>query len=261
MDILKRTFTAYRISVVVEPPPVDVLSQRLRDHLAGDTVRGVEISGAETVRGADAGALTAVDWQIVSADDDSESDLHHGGAGPTHRVEIIYERGACLAYLFVSRKLLLFSGPAPVRSAFVRFLTQALDTRASVLVPDSDTLVGVFEAWLGGQEDDDSVAAASSAAQKDVVIILRFGDEASGGALRTLDITIPAEDLSAFAGTTGGARFSDRLASYLDKHLALNIKHADVRIAKISCGGFVLGEGKVKLSDEARVAEILDGIK
>lgn len=259
MDILKRTFTAYRISVVVEPPPADVLSQRLRDHLAGDTVRGVEIRGAETVSGTDAGALTAVDWQIVPAEED-ESDLHHGGAGPTHRVEIIYERGACLAYLFVSRKLLLFSGPAPVRGAFVRFLTQALDTRASVLVPDSDALVGVFEAWLGGQEDDESMTALS-AAQKDVVITLRFGEEAGGGALRTLDITIPAEDLPAFAGTAGGARFSDRLASYLDKHLALNIKHADVRVAKISCGGFVLGEGKVKLLDEAKIAEILDDIK
>ncbi|KAK6224212.1 hypothetical protein LQW54_000361 [Pestalotiopsis sp. IQ-011] len=259
MDILKRTFTAYRISVVVEPPPANVLSQRLRDRLAGDTVRGVEIRGAETVSGADAGALTAVDWQIVSADN-GESDLHHGGAGPTHRVEIIYERGGCLAYLFVSRKLLLFSGPAPVRGTFVRFLTQALDTRASVLVPDSDTLAGVFEAWLGGQQDDES-ATTLSAAQKDVVITLRFGDEAGGGALRTLDITIPAEDISAFAGTAGGVRFSDRLASYLDKHLALNIKHADVRIAKISCGGFVLGEGKVKLLDEAKVAEILDGIK
>lgn len=267
MDILKRTFTAYRISVVVEPPAPDVLSQRLRDHLAGDTVRGVEIRGAETIGGSDVGALMNVDWQILSEADRQQDDhddehiqrYYYDDQGLTHRIELVYERNTFLAYLLIARGLLLVSAPAPVRAALVRFLMQTLDTRATVLVPDSVALMRVLEKWLGGDEGSGSGAAGST--QKDVAITLRFADKASAGGLRTLDIAIPAEELTAFSGSSDGDRFPNRLASYVDKHLALNMRHSDVRIAKVSCGGFVLGEGKVKLMDEAKTAVVLDGIK
>ncbi|ETS73660.1 hypothetical protein PFICI_14606 [Pestalotiopsis fici W106-1] len=267
MDILKRTFTAYRISIVVEPPAPEVLSQRLRDHLAGDTVRGIEIRGAETIGGSDAGALMAVDWRVLSDPDrrqedhsdadDNNHQYYYDDQGPTHRVELVYERNTFLAYLFIARGLLLINAPVPVRGALVRFLMQTLDTRATVLVPDSGALMRILETWLG----DEDGSGAAGFTQKDVAITLRFADKASAGGLRTLDIAIPAQDLAAFTGTSDGDKFSDRLASYVDKHLALNMRHSDVRIAKISCGGFVLGEGKVKLMDEAKVAAVLDGIK
>ncbi|KAH7324937.1 kinetochore complex Sim4 subunit Fta1-domain-containing protein [Stachybotrys elegans] len=41
--------------------------------------------------------------------------------------------------------------------------------------------------------------------------------------------------------------FTDALARYLDHHLALNLFHPSVRIVQISCGGFVLGQSRLKI--------------
>ncbi|KAK6082420.1 hypothetical protein SCUP234_04259 [Seiridium cupressi] len=239
MDLLNKTFTVHCMSVVVEPQPPSILSQRLRDFLVGDTVRGVEIPGDDTP--GDAGTLASVDWQV-----------EHDDPGTTHRVELVYERSTFIAYLLLSRGMLLTYAPAPIRNAIIQFLSRTFDTRISVLIPNSATLIRIFENWL-----EDGVRTT----KKDVVITLGFSDKAVSGGLRSLDVTIPADDLAGFVGTDDGGRFSDKLAAYMHRHLALNIQHPEVRVGKISCGGFMLGEGKLKVLDEATAAVVLGGIK
>lgn len=41
--------------------------------------------------------------------------------------------------------------------------------------------------------------------------------------------------------------FTEALAEYVRKHLALDVFHPAVRVTKIACGGFVLSEGRVKV--------------
>ncbi|KAL4732444.1 hypothetical protein ACLX1H_001460 [Fusarium chlamydosporum] len=103
--------------------------------------------------------------------------------------------------------------------------------------------------------------------------------------LRSIDITVSAQDLRrfvragekdlAFKGTKwkGDARerrrlaggntddgwawregdpseaspFTDALATYLHHHLALNLFHPSVHVTQISCSGFVLSQGRIKI--------------
>lgn len=255
MDLVNKSFTTHRIKVVAQhtlPPPA-ILSQRLRDYLVGDTVRGVEIAAdSSTLLGSEAGVLTAVDWQVgIDSSSDSGSNPDSQTDHTTHRIELAYEKSTYLAYIILSRNLLLLHAPAPIRNAVIRFLSQTFDTRISPLIPDSGTLIAIFETWL---ED-----ATSSA--RDVVVSLGFGEKAAGGGLRSLDIAIPPEDVGGFVGSGGrGGKFSDGLSKYVDKHIALNINDPEVRISRIACGGFVLGEGKVKVLEEGAAAVVLEGI-
>ena len=41
--------------------------------------------------------------------------------------------------------------------------------------------------------------------------------------------------------------FTAGLARYLQHHLALDMHHGAVQVVRISCGGFVLSEGRLKL--------------
>lgn len=239
MDILNKTFTSHRMKVVVQPPAPPILSQRLRDYLVGDTVRGVQVSADDGLVG-DAGALISVDWKVT---DDPDN---------THCIELAYEKSTYLAYLILPRSLLLIHATAPIRNAVIGFLSQTLDARASPLIPDSAALVYIFETWLGD---------GGGSARKDVVITLGFGGKAAGGGLRSVDIATPAGDVAALVDSGGHERFSDKLASYVDKHLALDMNHSDVRILRITCGGFALGEGKVRVLEENAVNTILDRIK
>ncbi|KAK7424816.1 hypothetical protein QQZ08_008445 [Neonectria magnoliae] len=54
-----------------------------------------------------------------------------------------------------------------------------------------------------------------------------------------------------------GHPFTEALARYLDHHLALNLFHPSVRVTQISCGGFVLGQSRLKI---LRLGEISDGL-
>ncbi|KFH41213.1 hypothetical protein ACRE_080720 [Hapsidospora chrysogenum ATCC 11550] len=51
--------------------------------------------------------------------------------------------------------------------------------------------------------------------------------------------------------------FTDALARYLDHHLALNLFHPSVRIAQISCGGFVLASGRLKVVRQGDMSDDL----
>ncbi|KPM37337.1 hypothetical protein AK830_g9218 [Neonectria ditissima] len=51
--------------------------------------------------------------------------------------------------------------------------------------------------------------------------------------------------------------FTEALARYLDHHLALNMFHPSVRVTQISCGGFVLGQSRLKI---LRLGEMSEGL-
>jgi hypothetical protein len=193
---------------------------------------------------------------------------------------------------FVQLPLLLLRLPAPLRAVVTEFLAQTFDARVSALSFDSATLIGTFEQW---------VAESGTAGSRDVAVTLGFyasqvlrgatptngmpqqrtkdsGIERSGTeedhttgmderqslGLKTIDVVIPAEEVSSFvrAGRLEKNRpgrrrvqplepspqpFTNALAAYLDRHLALDMKHPAVSILRIACDGFVLSEGRVKI--------------
>ncbi|KAL8411563.1 hypothetical protein RB596_000996 [Gaeumannomyces avenae] len=139
-------------------------------------------------------------------------------------------------------------------------------------------------------DGDEAVAAASPALRKDVVLTLAFHlpSPATGGGggpdaekqeqqqqgspgLRSLDLTLPATDLARFVAsgkdvlsedkeksgqgalTTPGP-FTAALARYLGHHLALDVHHGAVQVVRVSCGAFVLSEGRLKLFRPAAAA-------
>lgn len=58
----------------------------------------------------------------------------------------------------------------------------------------------------------------------------------------------PSKDSSrAVSEATRPQPFTEALAEYIRKHLALDMFHPAVRITKIACGGFVLSESRVKI--------------
>ncbi|KAL8297752.1 hypothetical protein RB597_007231 [Gaeumannomyces tritici] len=143
----------------------------------------------------------------------------------------------------------------------------------------------VRDVGLGG--DDEAVAAAAAAAspalRKDVILTLAFHlpSPATGGGgpdaekqeqqqgapgLRSLDLTLPATDVARFVasgkdvleeeeeeeeksgqGAPTPGPFTAALARYLGHHLALDVHHGAVQVVRVSCGAFVLSEGRLKL--------------
>ncbi|CAH0025304.1 unnamed protein product [Clonostachys rhizophaga] len=51
--------------------------------------------------------------------------------------------------------------------------------------------------------------------------------------------------------------FLEALATYIDHHLALNMFHPSVRVEQISCGGFVLGQSRLKVVQQGELTEKL----
>lgn len=51
--------------------------------------------------------------------------------------------------------------------------------------------------------------------------------------------------------------FIEALAAYLEHHLALNLFHPSVRVDQISCGGFTLGQSRIKMVQQGELTEPL----
>ncbi|EJT78410.1 hypothetical protein GGTG_03511 [Gaeumannomyces tritici R3-111a-1] len=144
----------------------------------------------------------------------------------------------------------------------------------------------VRDVGLGGDDEAvaAAAAAASPALRKDVILTLAFHlpSPATGGGgpdaekqeqqqgapgLRSLDLTLPATDVARFVasgkdvleeeeeeeeeksgqGAPTPGPFTAALARYLGHHLALDVHHGAVQVVRVSCGAFVLSEGRLKL--------------
>ncbi|KAL8381973.1 hypothetical protein RB595_005978 [Gaeumannomyces hyphopodioides] len=188
---------------------------------------------------------------------------------------------------FLRLPLVLVRMPPALRLAVLGFLAREFDCRFSPLALPGRVLLTAWEGWvrdvgLGGDGDDDddeaAVAAASPTMRKDVVLTLAFHlpPPATGGGadaekqqgapgLRSLELTLPAADVARFVAngknvlseekeeeeSAQDARtpgpFTAALGRYLRHHLALDMHHGAVQVVRISCGAFVLSEGRLKL--------------
>lgn len=162
--------------------------------------------------------------------------------------------------------LLLVKMPGPLREVFVDFLTMTFDCRVSGLHLSGHYLVDTFEKYvsdLSVGEDGDVLDQAQFSQVlrpiiKETAIYIGFDIPGASGSLKTIDIQIAREDLplmiSKGKSLNGESPFFDALTSYIKSHLALNLKNDKVKIVRIACGAFVLGEeGKMKLTQPLNI--------
>ncbi|KAF5666529.1 hypothetical protein FHETE_6204 [Fusarium heterosporum] len=197
---------------------------------------------------------------------------------------------------FLHLPLLLMRMPQQLKSVMAEWLAASFDCRVSKVTLGTKTILGVWESWVAGNGINDRGT--------DFTITLAFNaplpsnegptatdkdqsqdEESATPGLRSIDITISAQDLRRFvrageksraptdAFWKGDARerrrlaggntddgwawrtkespettpFTDALGTYLHHHLALNLFHPSVHITQISCAGFVLGQGRLKI--------------
>lgn len=174
--------------------------------------------------------------------------------------------------------LLLTRLPSSLRQTFITFLSSNFDTRCSVLRFPSSFLCGELERYMAGlvgtenqRVDSDASRAVIERIMKEAQLTLSFSPTVAP-ALKTLDVNIPRESLPTFyfdgskmtatknaTNTETPSPFMNAISSYFETNLAMKLELADaprtkdsgpkmVRLAKISCGAFVLGsEGRIKL--------------
>lgn len=210
---LNTTFTTHRASPLhLGPHPLtqsrlNTLSQRLRDLLVGDVVRGIELGlGPDqppdlAMRRAGALELVSLGWvrletllgRYIADEDESEADtsastIGEGGSlGKRRALQIVlqYENTECVALLLpdvghsldesesvrdpgsLHLPLLLLRMPAPLRAVICGFLGRTFDCRISALGLGTRSLVGALEGWLGESRVLGGVV-------KDVVVTLGF---------------------------------------------------------------------------------------
>ncbi|KAM0430420.1 hypothetical protein ACHAPT_005766 [Fusarium lateritium] len=197
---------------------------------------------------------------------------------------------------FVHLPLLLMRMPLQLKTVVADWLSATFDCRVSRVTLGTKTILGVWESWVESTGLNDRGA--------DFTVTLAFNTPMPAGndptsmdpdrtadetvpapGLRSIDITISAQDLRRFvragqkmrpsdkspwkgdarerrrlAGgntddgwawrTTQDAKanpFTEALGSYLHHHLALDLFHPSVHVTQISCTGFVLGQGRLKI--------------
>ena len=155
--------------------------------------------------------------------------------------------------------LLLIRMPISLRETFVDYLSTTFDTRVSPLKLEGKYLTSAFEEYVENSStlgaDDSDFNPCNQVLQKiikEVQISIGFSIP-SASALKTIDILIAREDLTRMISR--GKRigkdhspFMAALAAYVKAHMALDLGHEMVKIVKIACGAFVLGEGRLKLT-------------
>ncbi|KAF4966521.1 hypothetical protein FSARC_5763 [Fusarium sarcochroum] len=207
---------------------------------------------------------------------------------------------------FLHLPLLLMRMPQQLKSIVADWLASSFDCRVSRVALGTKTILGVWESWVASNGINDRGA--------DFTVTLAFNaplpandgltaidneqsqdEETATPGLRSIDVTISAQDLRRFvrageksrapedASWQGDARkrrklaggntddgwawrtketsetapFTEALGSYLHKHLALNLFHPSVHVTQISCTGFVLGQGRLKILMPGEVSESL----
>jgi len=220
-----------------------------------------------------AGALetVAIEWATVEAVINTEQ--------KALRLSLQYENALSIALLlpsieedqgngaFIHLPLLLLRMPTPLKTVIADFLSNTFDCRISPLRLRNSDLVKTWEVWI-----QEAGLPTSGLLAKDAVLTLGFRlpeskkptdqdgsktevDGSDGTGIKSIDIIIPAHDLRQFLragkaldrGDATEHPFTDALAHYLKQHLAMDISHPGVRVARVASGGFVLSEGRLKM--------------
>jgi hypothetical protein len=248
---------------------------RLRDHLTGDALAGLQTSTvtAEDDALSKTGALKDCLWQSISTRHDASSTTFSGMLVTLEYENIVY-KAALLAdpesdpsqrerstYL----PLLLTRFPTALRQTFISFLATNFDTYCSNLRLSSAFLcsglgmyVDALRTKRGSVED----------AIKELQLTLAFSASIAP-ALKTLNVSVARSSLAGFLRDQSAPKsrtlqqklknpFIANLTEYLETHLAMKldldgssedqVSRKHVRLSKVACAAFVLGsEGRLKL--------------
>lgn len=178
----------------------------------------------------------------ATSEDDIDSSITH----PSHE-----EAG------FLRLPLLLTRMPLSLRETFIQYICRIFDTRVSALKLEGSNLTESFERYtLNSVNEDSTDEERRSAIQKiikEIQISVGFDIPGGSATLKTIEMHIAREDLPRMLArgnkiTKDGSPFMAALKSYIRAHLALDLSHEKVKIVKIACGAFVLGEGRLKLT-------------
>ncbi|PYI02227.1 hypothetical protein BO78DRAFT_225001 [Aspergillus sclerotiicarbonarius CBS 121057] len=167
--------------------------------------------------------------------------------------------------------LLLTRFPAPLRQTFISFLSSTFDTYCSALCLPSQFIGSALITYINTLASEGELGALNPIdILKELHLTLSFPTFVAPD-LRSLNITIPRESLRGFLRAEGGGAGSESdvlsiLSAYLEEHLAMKVDlsgaspvikgHEHVRLAKIACGGFLLGgEGRLKLAAAPSTSE------
>ncbi|ESZ92600.1 hypothetical protein SBOR_7017 [Sclerotinia borealis F-4128] len=158
---------------------------------------------------------------------------------------------------FLRLPLLLTRMPLSLRETFIQYICQTFDARVSTLKLEGNDLTGAFEQYTSNSINEHTAAEERQVGIQKIIkeIQISVGFDIPGGSatLKTIDIHIAREDLPRMLArgnkvTKDGSPFMAALESYIKAHLALDLGHERVRIVKVACGAFVLGEGRLKLT-------------
>lgn len=294
-DIFNTTFSLYQASpLFLGTDPLSytrlaALSNRLRDVLIGDVVRGVEV-GLDNTTGATMGSAGSLEGVTVEW---FTTDASLGVSDRGLQMTLQYENAICSALLlpappanavvnnaatgqFLHLPLLLLRMPTPLKSAVIYFLSSTFDCRIGPLRLSSEDLLQRWEAWAQGTR-----LPTTGPLAKDAVLTLGFRlpgepreitfsiDEGeaidapvsnTACGLKAVDIIVPFQDLPQFfnagkdiarGGGEGNKPLAKSLARYVKHHLALDMSNPAVSVVRIACGGFVLAESRVKIFSTA----------
>ncbi|KAM0348725.1 hypothetical protein ACHAPU_004164 [Fusarium lateritium] len=205
---------------------------------------------------------------------------------------------------FLHLPLLLMRMPQQLKSAIAEWLAASFDCRVSKVTLGTKTILGVWESWIASNGINDRGTDFTITLAFNAPLPSNYGptapdndqledEETATPGLRSIDITISAQDLRRFvrAGEksdapidtswkgdarerrrlAGGntddgwawrtkespAPFTEALGTYLHHHLALNLFHPSVHITQISCAGFVLGQGRLKILMSGEVSQTI----
>lgn len=263
-------------------------ASQFRDILVGDVLRGVRVGlAADDEPLARVGALRNVSWKHLGTEEAWRSETDGGVHRPDEPeqrhlgifVQITYEKVTYSAILLWDREkedeasfahypLILTRMPTTLRQTFLHFLSRTFDTRASLMKLPSQFLTEILEKYLSdlttsGNGPDPSTQESTESIIKDILITVSFEIPGGSSSLKTIDITIPKDDVwpmivrgrklqqinqSAANSTNSDRPFTMALSHYIRGHLGLNLEHNYVNFSKISCGAFVIGmEGRVKI--------------
>jgi hypothetical protein len=263
-------------------------AQRFRDILVGDVLRGVRVGlGSEDDSLARVGVLQTVTWQILRVDERLLEDSSDIGSGASQAnaenssgiiLEVNYEKATYTAILlratvedeiedsiiqpardkggFLRLPLLLTRMPLPLRETFIQYMSRTFDTRLSPLRLDGKYLTAAFEKFVSDSVAEDHTDHPQDTLQKTVKetqLSIAFDVPGGSTALKLIEIHIAREDLPRMIArgkkmAKDKSPFMAALRVYVQSHLALDLIHERVKIVKIACGAFVLGDGKLKLT-------------
>lgn len=240
---------------------------RLREHLTGDAVVGVEANTSiHDNELSKTGSLKNCLWQSISPSRETPAteNTFPGILVTLEYENIVYKAALLTDTLSDDRKgstslpLLLTRFPTALRQIFLAFLSTNFDTHVSPLRLSSSFLCEGLQTYMDTLERDQAVDII-----KELQLTLSFSPSIAPD-LKSLNVTVSRAALEGFLNAQAPTRnlrqqlrspLIANLTSYLEEHLAMKLdldepNHAKqhVRLSKLVCAAFVLGgEGRVKL--------------